>query len=106
MALALDKGAENPRGIAQDLEQLGILHQRQQSWDRAAGELDRAIRLYAAWAAWRKWRRYSGSSRRTERRAGCPSLLTCIEGCLCRPVRSGNRLSVSRGWGACGSGFP
>jgi tetratricopeptide (TPR) repeat protein len=48
MALALDRGAENPRGIAQDLEQLGILHQRQQSWDRAAGELDRAIRLYAA----------------------------------------------------------
>ena len=48
MALALDRGAENPRGIAQDLEQLGILHQRQQSWDRAAGELDRAIRVYAA----------------------------------------------------------
>ena len=48
MALALDKGAENPRGIAQDLEHLGILHQRQQSWDRAGAELDRAIRLYAA----------------------------------------------------------
>jgi tetratricopeptide (TPR) repeat protein len=48
LALELDRGAENPRGIAQDLKQLGILHQRQQSWDRAAGELDRAIRLYAA----------------------------------------------------------
>jgi tetratricopeptide (TPR) repeat protein len=47
-ALALDKEAENPRGIAQDLEHLGILHQRQQSWERAAAELDRAIRLYAS----------------------------------------------------------
>jgi len=48
MALTLDKGAENPQGIAQDLEHLGILHQGQQSWERAADELDRAIRLYAA----------------------------------------------------------
>lgn len=47
-ALALDREAENARGIAQDLEHLGILHQMQHSWDRAAGEMDRAIRLYSA----------------------------------------------------------
>ncbi|HYA01826.1 MAG TPA: tetratricopeptide repeat protein [Syntrophobacteria bacterium] len=48
VALALDKETEHAQGIAQDLEHLGILHQRQQAWDRAATELDRAIRLYAA----------------------------------------------------------
>jgi Tfp pilus assembly protein PilF len=48
VALALDKETEDAQGIAQDLEHLGLLHQRQQAWDRAAGELDRAIRLYAA----------------------------------------------------------
>jgi tetratricopeptide (TPR) repeat protein len=47
-ALALDKESEDAQGIAQDLEHLGLLHQRQQAWDRAATELDRAIRLYAA----------------------------------------------------------
>jgi tetratricopeptide (TPR) repeat protein len=47
-ALALDKESEDAQGIAQDLEHLGLLHQRQQAWDRAAAELDRAIRLYAA----------------------------------------------------------
>jgi tetratricopeptide (TPR) repeat protein len=48
VALGLDKETEHTQGIAQDLEHLGILHQRQQAWDRAATELDRAIRLYAA----------------------------------------------------------
>ncbi len=47
-ALGLDKETEHAQGIAQDLEHLGILHQTQQAWDRAATELDRAIRLYAA----------------------------------------------------------
>jgi tetratricopeptide (TPR) repeat protein len=48
VALGLDKEAEHAQGIAQDLEHLGILHQRRQTWDRAATELDRAIRLFAA----------------------------------------------------------
>ncbi len=47
LALQIDKDAENPRGIAPDLEQLGRLHQQQQLWEQAALEFDRAIRLYA-----------------------------------------------------------
>lgn len=46
-ALEIDKDAENPIGIAQDLEKIGLLHQTQQSWEQAALEFDRAIRLYA-----------------------------------------------------------
>jgi tetratricopeptide (TPR) repeat protein len=45
-ALALDKAAENTIGIAQDLEQLGRLHQQQQLWEKAFLDLDRSIRLY------------------------------------------------------------
>ena len=46
-ALEVDKDAEYPIGIAQDLEKLGLLHQKEQSWEQAALEFDRAIRLYA-----------------------------------------------------------
>ena len=44
-ALALDKTAENPFGVASDLEQLGLLYQSQKRFDEAAAELDRAIFL-------------------------------------------------------------
>jgi tetratricopeptide (TPR) repeat protein len=48
LALAADKAGENSQGIALDLEKLGILHQQRRLWERAAQELDRSIRLYAA----------------------------------------------------------
>ena len=50
VALDLDKQAENPAGIAYDLENLGGLYQEKKMWPDAARELDRAIYLYAALA--------------------------------------------------------
>jgi tetratricopeptide (TPR) repeat protein len=47
-ALEIDRAAENAFGIAQDLEQIGRLHQLQQLWQKAFFDLDRAIRLYGA----------------------------------------------------------
>ena len=85
MALALDKGAENPRGIAQDLEQLGILHQRQQSWDRAAGELDRAIRLYAALGSTEKVEAVFRLLEANREGSGTPESLDIYRGLLVPP---------------------
>jgi tetratricopeptide (TPR) repeat protein len=48
LALEIDKAAENTIGIAQDLEQIGRLHQQQQLWEKAFLDFDRAIRLYGA----------------------------------------------------------
>jgi tetratricopeptide (TPR) repeat protein len=49
-ALDLDKETENPRGIAEDLENLGRLYQQGGKWGKAAIELDQAIYLRAALA--------------------------------------------------------
>jgi len=85
MALALDRGAENPRGIAQDLEQLGILHQRQQSWDRAAGELDRAIRLYAVLGSTEKVEAVFRLLEANREASGMPASLDLYRGLLVPP---------------------
>jgi tetratricopeptide (TPR) repeat protein len=85
MALALDKGAENPRGIAQDLEHLGILHQRQQSWDRAAGELDRAVRLYAALGSTDKAEAVFRLLEANREASGIPESLDTYRGLLVAP---------------------
>jgi len=85
MALALDRGAENPRGMAQDLEQLGILHQRQQSWDRAAGELDRAIRLYAALGSTEKVEAVFRLLEANREASGMPASLDLYRGLLVPP---------------------
>jgi len=85
IALALDRGAENPRGIAQDLEQLGILHQRQQSWDRAAGELDRAIRLYAALGSTEKVEGVFRLLEANREASGTPASLDTYRGLLVPP---------------------
>jgi tetratricopeptide (TPR) repeat protein len=84
-ALALDKEAENPRGIAQDLEHLGSLHQRQQSWDRAAGELDRAIRLYAALGSTEKAEAVFRLLEANREASGIPESLDLYRGLLVPP---------------------
>jgi tetratricopeptide (TPR) repeat protein len=84
-ALALDKEAENPRGIAQDLEHLGILHQRQQTWDRAAGELDRAIRLYAALGSTEKAEAVFRLLEANREASGIPESLDTYRGLLVPP---------------------
>ncbi|MEW6264754.1 MAG: tetratricopeptide repeat protein [Thermodesulfobacteriota bacterium] len=79
LALDLDKEAENPRGIAQDLEILGRLSQERSRWDQAVQELDRAIRLYAALGDQDKVREALGLLRENKTRSGRPESLTPYE---------------------------
>ena len=47
-ALELDKEGEHPRGVARDLEALGVHFQKREMWREAFEYLDRAIHLQAA----------------------------------------------------------
>ena len=74
-ARELDKESENPRGIAQDLEKLGVLYQRLERWDEAALVLDRAIHLGAVLADKDRVTRLYGLLEKNQVQGGTPESL-------------------------------
>ena len=85
LALEIDKAAENPNGIAQDLEILGILHQKQQLWSQAVLEFDRAIYLYYTLGKMDKVGRVYDFLKTTQAGGGVPESLEVYDGLLIPP---------------------
>ncbi len=85
LALEIDKAAENPMGIAQNLERLGRLYQQQQLWNEAAFEFDRAIYLYATLGKTEKVEQVYDFLKRNQADGGVPASLEPYEGLLIPP---------------------
>ena len=85
LALEIDKDAENPVGIAKDLEQIGLLYQQQRSWTEAYRQLDRAIRLYAILGELDKVGQLYKLLETNQARGGVPESLEQYEGLLVPP---------------------
>ena len=85
LALEIDREAENPVGIAQDLEQIALLYQQQQSWQEAYRQLDRAIRLYATLGKLDKVGQLYKLLETNQTQGGVPESLEQYEGLLVPP---------------------
>ncbi len=84
-ALEIDKGAENTIGIAQVLEEIGLLRQEQQLWEIAYLSFDRAINLYAIMGKTAKVNQIFEHLKTNQAKGGIPESLEQYESLLVRP---------------------
>jgi len=84
-ALGIDKGAENTLGIAQTLEEIGLLRQKQQRWEMAYLSLDRAINLYAIMGRTAKVNKLLEHLKVNQAKGGVPKSLEQYEPLLVGP---------------------
>ncbi|MEJ2429891.1 MAG: tetratricopeptide repeat protein [Deltaproteobacteria bacterium] len=84
-ALEIDKAAENAGGIAQDLEEIGLLRQEQQRWEMAYLSFDRAINLYAIMGKTTKVKQILEHLKTNQAKGGVPKSLKQYEPLLVRP---------------------
>jgi tetratricopeptide (TPR) repeat protein len=84
-ALEIDKAAENTIGIAQVLEEIGLLHQEQQQWEMAYLSFDRAINLYAIMGKTVKVNELLEHLKANQAEGGIPESLEQYEPLLVRP---------------------
>ena len=85
MALDMDRAAENPVGIAKDLEKLGLLYQEKELWQQAAAELDRAIRLYATLGDTGKVHQINDLLKLNQEKGGLPNSMQSYQPLLVQP---------------------
>jgi tetratricopeptide (TPR) repeat protein len=84
-ALEIDKAAENTNGIAQDLEEIGLLQQEKQLWEKAYFSLDRAINLYATMGNTEKVSHLLDHLRTNREKGGVPESVEQYEPLLVPP---------------------
>jgi tetratricopeptide (TPR) repeat protein len=84
-ALEIDKEAENSSGIAQVLEEIGLLRQEQQLWEIAYLSFDRAINLYAIMGKTAKVNQIFEHLKTNQAKGGIPESLEQYESLLVRP---------------------
>jgi hypothetical protein len=85
VALEIDKGAENTIGIAQVLEEIGLLRQEQQLWEIAYLNFDRATNLYAIMGKTEKVNQLLEHLKINQAKGGVPQSLKQYEPLLVRP---------------------
>ena len=91
-AYEADKEIENPRGLAQDLEKLGLLHQQMGKWPEAAFELERAFLLYHTLENREKMKTLYPALEKNQTQIGQPESMTPYKRALESPPPKGRSI--------------